>query len=342
MGINNQNLLAEERNLVSIEIVRDVRPIPGARMVEAITVKGWTIVTKIGEFKAGDSCLYFEIDSLLPISDPRFAFLRERGVKEVNGVEYHHLKTARLQKIYSQGLALPLELFPEVSSEETSLALLLGVINYEPETRMAGSDIVGSFPSRLGQKTKSERVQNLVENWEEIISNGPWIATEKIDGTSISVFKDLDGKLFVCSHNFEVSQNDSIYGQTVQAYGVDRWLEPGWGFQGELFGENINKNPLGVSGRKIAIFDIIESGNVQSYYNWPEEALKLRVPLLDLELPKTVGEAIAQVDKLKSKIATERGAEGVVWHQADGKGLGCLNNRTTFKVISNSYLLKHE
>ena len=95
-----------ERSLAHIEKVKKIIPIPGADNIEKIIVLGWELIAKKGEFKEGDSCLYIEIDSKVPSNDPRFAFLSKKGFK---------IKTLKLNKfgIISQGLALPLQEFPE-------------------------------------------------------------------------------------------------------------------------------------------------------------------------------------------------------------------------------------
>lgn len=73
-----------ERQLASVETVLAVTGIDGADRIEAVTVRGWTVVAKKGNFTVGDRCIYFEIDSFLPTSDPRFAFLAARGTKTVD------------------------------------------------------------------------------------------------------------------------------------------------------------------------------------------------------------------------------------------------------------------
>jgi hypothetical protein len=50
-------------------------------------VRGWNLVVKKDEVAVGDKVVYFKIDSHLPLSDPRFAFLAPRGSKIVNGVD---------------------------------------------------------------------------------------------------------------------------------------------------------------------------------------------------------------------------------------------------------------
>ena len=50
--------------------------IPGADNIELVMVNGWMAITKKGEYKPGDMCIYCEIDSFLPIRD-EFEFLRK-------------------------------------------------------------------------------------------------------------------------------------------------------------------------------------------------------------------------------------------------------------------------
>jgi hypothetical protein len=69
------------RKLVTLETVTEVRPIPDADAIEAIVIRGWVVVAKRREFQAGDRCVYFEIDSALPLSDERFAFLGADGIE---------------------------------------------------------------------------------------------------------------------------------------------------------------------------------------------------------------------------------------------------------------------
>ena len=42
------------RKLASIRKIAGVRPIPEADAIESVTVDGWDVVTKKGEFQVGD------------------------------------------------------------------------------------------------------------------------------------------------------------------------------------------------------------------------------------------------------------------------------------------------
>lgn len=99
-----------DRALAHIEKIEWVRPIEGADNIELIGVLGWVCIAKKEEFKPGDLAVYIEIDSKCPESDERFAFL---------AAKHYKVKTMKLGKfkVISQGLALPISLFPELSDK---------------------------------------------------------------------------------------------------------------------------------------------------------------------------------------------------------------------------------
>lgn len=99
-----------ERALAHVEKIEWIRPIEGADNIELIGVLGWVCIAKKGEFNVGDMAVYIEIDSKCPETDERFAFLANKKFK---------VKTMKLGKfkVISQGLALPLSLFPELQDK---------------------------------------------------------------------------------------------------------------------------------------------------------------------------------------------------------------------------------
>ncbi len=331
------------RNLVSVRIIDAVEPIGGADNIESVKVGGWTVVVKKGEFKAGDECVYFEIDSALPLDRPEFEFLRPRGVKEIDGREYHVLKTVRLKGVYSQGLVLPAGSLYDVAT--LSLESHYEVIKYEPPVpaNMKGQ-IVGKYPTHLGMKTDSERAQNLSEHWGEIYQQS-WKASEKVDGQSVSFWFDPDdsqGAVHVASRNWEVVELPSFNAWLYKnaTYEERHGELVGVLVQGEFFGEGVQGNPLGIKGNAYQVFSVWRNGLLLDHRNWPAWCLRHSVHWLDLIFPATAELAIEQVDGLKSTITPQKQAEGVVWHQIAGPYLPFLNGRRNFKCINNKYLLK--
>lgn len=80
-----------------------IEKIEGADNIELMSVLGWRVITKIGEFKEGDLCVYFEIDSKLP----------EKEWSAFMASKHYKVKTLKLNKfkVISQGLALPISVF---------------------------------------------------------------------------------------------------------------------------------------------------------------------------------------------------------------------------------------
>lgn len=97
-----------KRALAYITEIDELKPIPNYDRVEHARVKGWWTIVKKGEFQVGDKAVYFEVDSKVPSDDERFSFLENKHYK---------IKTQKMCKVYSQGLALPLSLFPELQDK---------------------------------------------------------------------------------------------------------------------------------------------------------------------------------------------------------------------------------
>lgn len=93
------------RKLVSIQVIKSISPIPDADAIEVAEVLGYKVVVKKGEFKIGDKCVFFEVDSILPVT-PWSEFLKDKNAPD----KPIRLKTVKLRKQVSQGLALPLSI----------------------------------------------------------------------------------------------------------------------------------------------------------------------------------------------------------------------------------------
>lgn len=317
-----------ERQLATRVVISDIQHIEGADAIETATVRGWNIVVRKGEFSIGDSVIYFEIDSALPLDDPRFAFLEPRGIKVLDGKNFHVLKTIRLRGQISQGLVLPADQFTDGLPE---------IEKYEKPVPMDGENLIGQYPHAWAIKTDAERIQNL-GNFMEKINSLTWTATEKIDGTSTTYIND-GGVLRIASRNYELDAKPDLLRSKVAAeLNLLEILPEGHAIQGELFGPNIQGNPLQVTSVQFRAFNFFKQGQIISYDEWPEALVAIRVPTLDLDLPDTVESIVEQADNLKSAISPSRRAEGIVWHC--GTPQQFLGTRDGFKAISNTYLAK--
>ena len=110
------------RTLATIRVIKEVLPIEDADNIELILVDGWQVVSRVGEFKKDDLCIYCEIDSVLPDGEEWAEFMRPRKFR---------VKTVKLRKQISQGLALPMSILPpDIYSIDTDVTELLGVTKY--------------------------------------------------------------------------------------------------------------------------------------------------------------------------------------------------------------------
>lgn len=331
------------RKLASIQQIAEIQPIPEADRIVKVRVKDWWVVTQKENFKVGDSCVYFEIDSFLPVEEP-FLFLTKGSSpkkmlvegKEVEGIR---LKTIKLKGQISQGLVLPLTEFLPVFQTfpvGEDLTELLRVLKYEPPmpAELAGK-AKGMFPGFL-PKTDEERIQNM----GGVL--GGFYVTEKLDGTSVTFYKK-DGVLGVCSRNLELSEGVGTQWKLALEMGLADKLPDNFAIQGELVGEGIQGNKLKIKGQKVYFFNAynISSGSYLSFENFKQMITGIgleTVPILNenFSLPLTVDEMLKYAEGV-SMLNPETEREGVVVRPK----VEMLFNgqRLSFKAISNKFLL---
>lgn len=101
-----------KRELAYVVAIDEIKPIEGYDRVEYARTNGWwCIISKNDNLQVGDKCVYFEVDSKVNEEDERFAFLAKRHYK---------IKTQKMCKVVSQGLLMPLSLFPEIGDVEVN------------------------------------------------------------------------------------------------------------------------------------------------------------------------------------------------------------------------------
>lgn len=112
------------RKLAYVVDIGSLEPIPNSNNIEVAIPKGhgWKIVVQKGEFQIGDLAVMFEIDSFLDPNDERYAFLRDRCLRRFVSKsgnvlrEGLKIKTIKLRGVISQGLLMPIDKFPEITS----------------------------------------------------------------------------------------------------------------------------------------------------------------------------------------------------------------------------------
>lgn len=204
------------RKLASIQKVLSLTPIEGYDRIELAQVLGWQLVVARGDFKVGDLCIYCEPDSVLP-PDPVFAMLEKYK---------YRVKTRRIGKTISQGIAFPLEILDDACPlvgcvtdaeddpagnrflrlaqadgghrdiplvEGAEVTEYMGVTKYDPPELSAGSrsQTAGEFPSHLVSKTDETRIQAVPHVLQDIRGTRCYVM-EKLDGSSMTVVLERD------------------------------------------------------------------------------------------------------------------------------------------------------
>ena len=213
-----------------------------------------------------------------------------------------------------------------------------------------------TWPSWVS-KTDEERVQNMP--WI-LADKEPWIATEKIDGTSTTFTMRKHKRIFgtqyeflVCSRNVVFDKPDkkcfyetNVYTEMAEKYHIEEKLtkllkeypEAKWiTIQGETYGEGIQKRDYSMKEHNFMAFNLIMSNTGR--WNSVDMAKKLidygipSIPIVDEHfiLPDTVDELL---DYATGKSAVDGGMrEGIVFRYKDGS--------KSFKAVSNEFLLKY-
>ena len=340
-----------ERKLATIRQINNLKPIPNADLIEVAVIDGWEVVVKKGEFNVNDLCVYFEIDSWIPTELAPF-LSKGKEPKEYKGIKGERLKTIKLKGQISQGLALPIDQYTEMcASVGDDLTENLNILKWEPEipAQLAGK-LEGNFPYYI-PKTDQERIQNYIRNMPLTVNQ--WEVTEKLDGSSMTVYRardiaKMDGghRMGVCSRNYELKLEDTSNAfvstalklqlfDKLHAYNLNVAL------QGELIGPGIQKNPYELSELKYYIYDIFDIDKQRYYLPAKRQALcsilQLKhVPVFanyETDSRTTVSELLTFAEGL-SHLNPRTQREGLVFKNV-------INNES-FKAISNAWLLKND
>lgn len=337
------------RKLASVQYVHDVWPIEGADRIECIGVLGWRCVAKKGEFRAGDSCVYFEIDSFLPLDD-RFAFLGQTSRKsnELLG-EGYRLRTQRFRGQVSQGLALPISILPEGEWPlGTDVSDVLGVRKWVVSERAtSGGTIIGGLPAEV-PKTEETRVQAEPGLIEEFAGH-PYYITSKMDGTSVTFYR-LGGHFGVCGHNYEMADDGkcSFWKWAHQNEVEDRLVAAGLDdivMQGEFCAAGIQGNPLTLKRPAWYVFTVRDAREgrrlgLDETMRVCERTGLAMVPVEERgdDLPyRSVNELL---ERARGTYENGRIKEGIVVRPQVPLYSPRIGGSLSMKVINNDYLLK--
>ena len=342
------------RNLASIQTVSNIEPIEGSDFVEKLDVLGWHLVGRKGEFHVGDLCVYIECDSVLPLDNPDFDFLKDANRPE----KPIRIKTRRIRQQISQGIAFPLSILegkrytndtrenPVYDFKEgQDVTELLGITKYEPPEKSGGEfRSRGSFPSFI-PKTDETRIQSCFHAMLPYIESTAFVVTEKLDGQSFSAWRHNE-QLGCASRNLWVEDGDNRFWNIARKYGLHDKIPENVALQGEVCGPGIQQNRLKLEEVSLFIFNGYDIGK-QEYWNHIDLmrfCVQNDIPTVpeigfDEILPTSV-DALVAIATRKSALNTDVWAEGIVCRPMQEK-THPRHGRVSWKIVNPEYLLQH-
>lgn len=250
--------MSDENSEWFVEVVRitSVQKHPGADRLELVRFAtkdgetGYTVVDRAGTWRVGKGdgsnagpgewAVYCAVDSMLPLDDWRWAFLRPKDYVVGSG-KTHRLKAARLRGVYSEGILTEASVCgpsAQVDAYKASRAKgptiwaeVLGITKYEaPEVGSALTPAgVKVSDGTLGGKFPIYRIQNLKKAPHYFTADESVVVTEKIHGTNARYMWEPGRGLCVGSHRVV-----KVRGKTV-AQSLVAWLKKLLTFDREEF-----------------------------------------------------------------------------------------------------------
>jgi len=325
--------------LASIQIIADIRPIPGADRIEAATILGYQTVIKKGEFKVGDPCVWHEPDTIVP-ERPEYEFLRRQKFR---------LKVTRFKGQVSQGLALPVSILKTnnyVVGDD--LTEVIGIQKYEkPIPANLAGQVKGNFPSGI-TKTDEPNLRSCPDALTEF-QGKRCVITQKVDGTSGTYYL-RDGNFGVCSRNLELLEDASnTFWEMASKYHIREALEKlggNFALQGEIHGAGIQSNHMKLKCADFSAFNLfnITTHRYAGHNELMEFCSTAGIPMVKVVWEGEFRFTLEELIELSNKqdYLPDMPAEGIVIRPIEeSRSLVLPSGRLSAKVLSERYALKY-
>jgi RNA ligase (TIGR02306 family) len=254
----------------------------------------------------------------------------------------------------SQGLALPIDTFPEIIETVVGedVTELLHIKKWElPE-------VVGTAGIEIGDKpfciptTDETRVQSMTE-FLDAFNDKPYYITTKMDGTSCTVYCN-DGIVGVCGRNREYKEDTDSCAMWayVHKHGLkDKMLalNENIAIQGEFCGQGIQKNRLKLLEPNLYVFDIVclEENGSRPKMGLADLQIYCERLGLDMVPVEEIGDSFDYtldelLEKARGKYSSGMDKEGIVIRTQEFQHNAELQHKMSFKVLNNDFLKKEK
>ena len=237
--------------LASIEKILNITPIENADNIVLARIMGWQSVIKKDLHHVDELVVFVPIDTVLPHTEWS-EFLQDKN----NPDKPINVKTCKLRNTISQGIIFPMSILPAGDYVEgQDVADILGITKFEIPAPM-NSGAIGNFPTVYMRITDEDNLKSNLEAYDELKNCGCDIEiTLKIDGTSSSFITPINEDTMVCSRRQVLKDGNNIYWNMARYYNLLNSFK-GIGISGEIYGQNIQGNKLGINGIDLAVFNV--------------------------------------------------------------------------------------
>ena len=277
--------ITERENLSVVAVVEKLEAIPNKDRIELVHLRnlGYTCVCE-KVHKVGDLVVFTKYDSIVPDND-LFAFMKDTKfrVKSKSFTERDEEDNV-VNKIYSQGIVLPLQLvidflltqktnqYEELVEnicflEGMDVTSILNVKKYIAPISGGGNSLgqmqsKGDFPINLVAKTDEDNLASRKSALFELEGKAVYF-TLKSEGSSCTALVDPETQEFnVCTRNNMIKELEgSKFWQAVNRYDLKEQLPakyPNLAIQGELVGQGVQKNHHGIDGVDLHVFTMTD------------------------------------------------------------------------------------
>ena len=338
------------KNLATIQKTVNVRPHPNGEKLDLVQVLGWQVVTKRGEFKEGDLCVYVVIDTVLP-EKPEFEFLRNKNFR---------IKPIRLRQEYSNGICFPLSViprgqlrivedveYPYVPELGDDVTDFLGIKHYEkPVPAELAGQMVGHIPGFI-IITDEDNLRSYPDAVPELYGR-PYYITRKEDGSSGTFF--VKGNEFgVCSRRIHLKETEGNgFWKMAHKYDIAKALTAAFpnmdvAIQGEIVGPGVQKNRLGLTELDFRLFNVFDISRrcYLDYDKVVEFSTNFKIPMVPvIAQGSAFGHSLEELVALAKEqtYATGGPAEGIVIRPKEAFYSTVLKKSWSGKVLNEKYL----